>query len=245
MSDKILNLILSKEDISWRTILVDLVKSEQMDVWDVDIRLVTKRYLQVIKKMKELDLKISGKILLASALLLKIKSDHLLTDDLNNLDNLFASSYEEENDEFFELNEDLLSGAIVKAREKGISAAIKPKTPQPRKRKISLSDLTDALQKVVESRKKRLTMLSRDVKRTYIPKSAREISNIIKELMIRVKIFFEKNPKQKLFFNHLISNKSKEETVAMFVPLLHLDKEQKVDLRQKEAFGDIEIRMQK
>ena len=108
-----------------------------------------------------------------------------------------------------------------------------------------LNDLTDALQKVIESRKKRLTMLSRDVRQTYIPKSAREISNIIKELLVRVKIFFENNPKQKLFFNHLISNRSKEETVAMFLPLLHLDKEQKLDLRQKKAFGEIEIRMQK
>ena len=64
MQEKIYDLILGQEEIGWKTILYDLVRTEQMDPWDVDISLLTKKYLDAVKKMQEHDLKISGKIVL-------------------------------------------------------------------------------------------------------------------------------------------------------------------------------------
>jgi chromatin segregation and condensation protein Rec8/ScpA/Scc1 (kleisin family) len=50
----------------------------------------------MLKKLKEHDFRISGKIILAAALLLKIKSKHLLSSGIDNLDQLINGIQEEE-----------------------------------------------------------------------------------------------------------------------------------------------------
>ena len=52
MQQKIFDLLLEQEEISWKTIIYDLVKSEEMDPWDINITLLTQKYIQVIKEMK-------------------------------------------------------------------------------------------------------------------------------------------------------------------------------------------------
>ena len=74
MQEQIFDILLNQEELSWKTILVDLVHKEQMDPWDINITLLTQRYIEVIKAMKENNLRISVKILLAAAFLLKMKS---------------------------------------------------------------------------------------------------------------------------------------------------------------------------
>src|SRR3989344_3373353 len=94
MQQEILDLVLKEEEVSWKTIIFDLVKSEQMNPWDIDISLLTQKYLEVIKKLKEHDLKISGKVLLAAAILLKIKSTHLIDKDIFQFDALLNQEEE-------------------------------------------------------------------------------------------------------------------------------------------------------
>ena len=48
--DRIFGLLMSKTDeITWQTIIFDLVKSEQMDPWDIDISLLTQKYIDFEK----------------------------------------------------------------------------------------------------------------------------------------------------------------------------------------------------
>ena len=74
MQDQIFSILVEQNDITWKAILYDLIKSEKMDPWDVDLGQLTHRYIAKVKEMKEHDLKISGKVVLAAAMLLKIKS---------------------------------------------------------------------------------------------------------------------------------------------------------------------------
>ena len=74
MNDKIYNMLIQKDEITWQSILLDLIKSEQMNPWDMNISLLSQRYLETVRKMQDANFLISGKILLACALLLKIKS---------------------------------------------------------------------------------------------------------------------------------------------------------------------------
>ena len=48
MQEKIWDLLIKEEEISWRTILYDLVKSEEMDPWNIDITLLTQKYIETI-----------------------------------------------------------------------------------------------------------------------------------------------------------------------------------------------------
>ena len=52
MQEQIFDLLLNQEDVTWKTLLYDLVKTEQMDPWDVNISLLTQKYIDTIKKFK-------------------------------------------------------------------------------------------------------------------------------------------------------------------------------------------------
>ena len=78
MHDRIMDIVMGEDEITWKTMLYDLVKAEGMDPWDIDISKLTRNFIDMIKTMKKMDLRVSGKVLLASALLLKFKSNSCL-----------------------------------------------------------------------------------------------------------------------------------------------------------------------
>src|SRR3989338_8864918 len=148
MQQKIFYLLLEQEEIGWKSLIYDLIKTEQMDPWDVNITLLTQKYIQAIKAMQKHDLRISGKILLAAAILLKIKTSHLLEHDITKLDQLISQNNEGIGEE--ELFEELESGE-KRLREK---YKLITRNPQPRTRKHSVNDLIEALQKAMASKKR-------------------------------------------------------------------------------------------
>lgn len=59
-------------------LLLHLIRKNQMDIYDIEISKITSQYLEVIEKMKALDLDIAGDFLVMAATLLQIKSRLLL-----------------------------------------------------------------------------------------------------------------------------------------------------------------------
>ena len=154
MQQKIYDLILNQDEVTWKSIIYDLVKTEQMNPWDVNLTQLTKKYIETVKKLKETNLKISGKVVLAAAILLKMKSNKLLHEDIEELDRLIALTEETEDEEFFsEFTEDLLNKNPAHLEQK---YHLIPRQPQPRTRKVSIYDLVDALQKAMETKRKSL-----------------------------------------------------------------------------------------
>lgn len=227
MQEKIFELLFDKDEITWQTILYDLVRTEQMDPWDIDISLLTQRYLEMLKKLKETDFRLSGKVLLAAAILLKIKSNRLVG-DIDKLEELMTSTGEEE---FYEDIEE------IEQSEEG-EATLIPRTPQPRKRKVSIYDLVGALQKALEVKKRRV-LRSIPTAEIEIPEKKKDITLVIKEIYEKIKNFFRTG--KRLTFTNLIPSDKKEDKIFTFIPLLHLTHQQKIDLKQEEHFGEIEI----
>jgi len=229
-------LLFDKDEVTWQSMLYELVRTEKMDPWNIDIGLLAQRFLEMLNTLKEMDFRISGKVLLAAAILLKIKSNRLLGADLAYFDGLFKEKEEEEGllDEIqqTEQQEDLSNVQLI------------PRTPQPRKRKVSIFDLVDALQKAIEVKKRRVM---RDIPsiEVEIPKRKVEISEIIKSTYGRIKSFFRKNQYQKLTFSQLIPSASKQDKVYTYIPLLHLNHQRKIDMTQYQHFGEIEIELLK
>ena len=229
--EKIFQLLYSQDEVTWQTLLYELIKKEQMNPWDVNISLLTKKYIETIKKLEELDFRISGKVLLAAAILLKIKSNRLLNEDLSELDRLLTQSEEDLIDEL-DLEEP--------QRQDEEKHSIIPRTPQPRKRKVSVFDLVKALEKALEVKQRRVmnSIPPMDVK---IPKKTRDITQIIRDVYGKIKSFFIINKQKTLTFTQLVPSKTKEDKIYTFIPLLHLTNQRKVNLEQKEHFGEIEI----
>ena len=153
MQEKIFELLFDKDEITWQSIILDLIKTEQMDPWDIDISLLSQKYLKMLKKLKDLDFRISGKIILAAAILLRIKSNKLVGEDITELDRLLAGKDLDELQEDFydELQNEFEAGQGSTVFDK---PSLTPKTPQPRKRKVSVYDLMNALQKALEVKKR-------------------------------------------------------------------------------------------
>lgn len=232
-SEKIFSLLFSEDELTWQNIIYDMIDSSEIDPWDVDIGLLAKKFIGRVRMLKEMDFRISGKVILAAAILLKIKSNKLIDEDIAALDSIINSQDQPGDllEELGDVEADL--GSVGKIR-------IFPRTPQPRKRKVSVYDLVRALEQAleVESRRKRWIVTAPIVE---APKKQRDITLVISDVYNKILVHFKDQSTQALTFSRLLPTDSKEDKVLTFIPLLHLETQRKVDMDQKEHFGEIFI----
>lgn len=239
MQQKLFDILLDKDEISWKTIIYDLVKNEEMDLWDIDLKLLTQKFIQIIKDMQEHDFKIPGKILLAAAILLKIKAIHLVDNDIAKLDELINQTDDEIEEELF----DEMGGSTNRKEKQGYKLI--PRNPQPRNRKVSIHDLVDALQRAMNTKKKILAR-QRPVKFTHHVGKKVDIMEVIRDIYHKINYYSDKDKKKKITFTRLLPAKAgKHEKVFTFLPLLHLENQQKIKTEQKEHFDEIHIQLLK
>jgi len=236
MHDQIYELLINKDEITWQTLIYDLIRSEQLNPWDIDISILTKRYIETLKKLKEANFFISGKILLAAALLLKIKSEKFINEDFVNFDNLL---YPQSLDELG-LYDDAPNPYLNYEKPE-----LTIRTPLARKRKVTINDLMSALQKALEVNKRKVMRRLREEEITVpIPEKKIDISALIKNIYNKIVEFF-KYKKETLTFTKLVQSEKKEDKILTFIPLLHLDNEEKINITQNEPFGEIFIEIKK
>jgi len=236
-NEKIFNMLFVEDELSWKDLIYGLIDSEQMDPWDIDVSMIAQKFLEMLTKLKELDFRISGKMVLASAILLKMKSDILIDEDIAKFDRILN------NPDDNLPPEDLVFGPERLSVE-GMS--IFPRTPQPRKRKVSVYDLVNALEKALEvenKRKKRFASAKKVI--LTIPEKKFDLGKAMNSVYEKVEVHY-KNKKSKgkiLTFEDLIPEGSKHDKVLTFVPLLHLDTQRKIDMEQDNHFSTIAIKL--
>lgn len=77
-------------------LLVHLIESQELDIWNIPIAHITEQYLGYLANMEELNLEVGGEFLLMAATLLAIKARMLLPPDPNDDDELAVALEEEE-----------------------------------------------------------------------------------------------------------------------------------------------------
>ncbi len=231
MQDKLLDMLMQKDEITWKTIIYDLVKTEQMNPWDIDISLLVAKYLEIVKRLQETNFFISGKVLLAAAILLKMKSIKLVDEDIAEFDSMIFPQ------------EDLgeLEDYMESAQPQYEIPKLAMKTPQARKRRVTVQDLVHALEKALDVDKKRMLrkMATERFLAPTIPEKKIDISELIKRVFEKVRNFFTKE--KVVTFAMVVGESGKEEKIQTFIPLLHLANQEKIDLDQKEHLGEIYI----
>ena len=240
MQQELMSMVLEKDEVSWQTVLYDLVKTEQMNPWDLDLSALTQRYILTVKQLQETNFRLSGKVLLAAAIMLKMKCDYFQDHDLRELDALFARMDENEGSEFFsEFSYDLFRTNEKIEKE---DFRLIPRHPQPRKRKVSLQDLMNALKQAMEANRRKV-VYSRPVA-MVIPTNKFDVVAVIAHLYNKIKLHYKTNKDLK-FTSLLPPGSKKEDKVYTFIPLLHLENERKVNMLQTEHFGEISIQLAK
>ncbi|OGJ19896.1 hypothetical protein A3K73_01055 [Candidatus Pacearchaeota archaeon RBG_13_36_9] len=228
--------IITNKEASWQAIIYELIQTEQLDPWDIDISILAQKYLEKIKTMEEANFFISSKVLLAASLLLRIKSEILLNRYIRNLDEILFGKKEDNKQsiEKIEIDEDDLPELI-------------PKTPLPRFRQVTLQELMSALNKAIYTENRR-------IKREITFRRAEKLSQVdfdskkdrvsvaerIRHLYAKIKTYFNKKSGTRLGFTELAGT-GREERIAAFLPVLHLSNQQKVWLEQEKHFDEIWI----
>ncbi len=237
MQDQIYEMLVEKDDITWKSIIYDLVKTEQLNPWDVNISLLVQKYLQKIKEMKEVNLSVSGKVLLAAALLLNMQSKQLLGADLTAFDQLIASTGSSEDEFYQSLEND--TGRIIADQEE--IPPLTPRTPQPRSRKVTIQDLVKALEQALEVKHRRLVKQEAIQLKLNYPEHTRDITIATKNVHKKILEYLVEQGRGMITFSTLSPEPSRHEKVHTLIPLLQLSNEREIDLHQPKPFYDIAI----
>lgn len=230
--DQIHELIFSNK-LSWQAIIYDLINTEQLDPWDINLSLLANKYLEKIRILEESNFFISSKVLLAAALLLRMKSEILLDQDLPELDAILYGRKDQEKKSVqnrIEFDENV--------------PGLVPRTPLPRFKKVTLQELLASLDLAIntENRRIRKVVLAKQQEMETaisLPKTRINLKDRIHEVYEQLRDIFSKQENKVAFSD--IAGKTSEERIATFVPLLHLDNQQKVWLEQPGHLEEIWI----
>lgn len=233
--DTFLSNLMAQDDITWQAILFDLVNSNEIDPWDIDLSVLSANFLKMVREMKETNLKISGKVILASTILLRLKSGRFIDTDLAQLESLIASMNESE-DDFDEDGE--FQTVLGKGERKNYK--IYPRSPQPRKRKVSVYDLVRALEGVIEKQKIRVRKRAPQPEMEYHSKSV-DMNIVLRDVFNSLYDTVEEKKSDTLKFSDILPSNERNDIVATFLPLLHLTNQRVTDLYQEEAFSDFDV----
>lgn len=230
--EQIYDLLFSRE-IGWQEIIYDLINTEQLNPWDIDIVILTDKYLNKIRELEEADFFISSKVLLAASLLLRIKSEILLNHYIKSIDEILFGKKEDKkySMEKIELDEEIPELIL--------------RSPIPRLKKVTLQELIESLNKAIHTENRRIKkeIINNNALREtkiFFPKRNFSIKDKIKEIYEKIFGHLGEEKKHKVSFTELIGG-DKEEKILCFYPLLQLDNQKKIWLDQKVHFEEIYI----
>lgn len=218
-------------------LLLHLIKTSKMDIYDIKIEEITKQYLDFIKAQEKLELDISSEYLVMASELIEMKSKLLLPntkddeieEDLReNLVNRLIEykKYKEMIDTFKRLEsdrKDIFTKNPMDLREFKNNDSINDD--------ISLDDLINALNNFLkrkEYEKPRTTKITK--KELSVTDRTFEIRNKLKK-------------SKKLSFFELFTVKTKEYVVVTFLSILEMAKSGEIKIVQDKNFNEITINL--
>lgn len=226
-------------------LLLHLIKTSEVDIYNIPIAQITEQYIEYLKAMEELDLNIASEFILMAATLLEIKSNMLLP----------KVKKEDETSADEDPRKELVEKLIEYKKYKEMSLKLKDmeednyiyfKTPEiiddidNREEffeNITLENLMFAFKRVVDSYENRFNKLGK------IPENISYDEYKIEDKMDEIRQALKSNVKIKFedFFNKA---EGKMEIVVIFLAMLELIKLKFINVIQRENFGDIVIERQ-
>jgi len=219
-------------------LLLDLIRKQDIDIYDIPIAKITAQYLAYVEKLRELDVNIAADFIYMAAVLIHIKSKMLLPRDP-------AATSEALDDPRTELvnrlieHEKFKSAAQMLMQKQQIENAV---LSNPAIKEFMDAEGTEAefAADVIDLVKTFQQIMERARTRPMIQvdEDGVTVSQMIDYLRRRLSL--EEKP---LRLKQLLRNvNSRQALVCMFLALLELVRLQAIQLRQNRTFGDILLR---
>ena len=206
---------------TWREVLMELVHSNQIDPWNIDVVEITKKYIEQVQKMTMNDLRIPANLILAAAILLRFKSDML------NLDEPEPQMTLDDYSEHVQISD------IPMLELRGRI---------PPKRRVTLDELVSAVEEVFSREQERASpRIPVEIPPAIEIKLAE--FNLDEQMgQVQTKINRQKDGEGLVAFSALLDTPTRQSVVYTLLPLLFLAQRGEVSLAQDPFFGEIFIR---
>ena len=218
-------------------LLLDLIRKQELDIYDIPIAKITAQYLDYIHRLQELDIEVAGEFIYMAATLIYIKSRMLLPPDPE----LPAEQQEDPRRELVDqlLEHEKFQHAAQMLQEKQILEAAAWSNPalktfaddsQEPGLAVGLYDLVKNFQQVLERARKR--------PRLDIEPEGVTVGQMIQWLRDRLA-----QARGSLVLGDLFDLFSTHRAlITLFLAILEMVRLQAIVLRQKQAFGEIYLR---
>jgi len=224
-------------------LLLDLIRKQQVNIYDIPIASITQQYLEYMKRALELDIELSSEFVYMAATLIHIKSRMLLPKDPE----LEKISHEEDpRQELVDrlLEHERFKNAAEMLQQKRMVEDVSWSNPQMAQflaeseepeLAISLFDLVKTLQTVLERAKNR-PVYQVGTEEVSIPEMIRYLERVFGELgtgetLLAAELFDRQS--------------SRRAMICLFLAMLELVRRQALSLTQEDAFGTIGLKKQR
>lgn len=219
-------------------LLLHLIKEQDIDIYDIKIKDITKQYLDYIRHMKELNLEIASEYLVMASELIEMKSKMLLPkkkekedDDYEEdprellIERLLAyKRYKEVTSEFKDLE---LTRKMVFTREPdNLNRYVKE---DENSEELGVADLIDAFNNLLKRKELDRPIATKITKKELsVTEKVNKIKNILRN-------------KKKINFEDIFEVSTKEEVIISFLSVLEMVKKDEILLTQEGNFKNIVI----
>lgn len=223
-------------------LLCDMISKQKIDIKDISIIEITKQYLSYINMLEAMDLEVTSDFITMATKLLEIKSKYLL---------FSQRELDEEEDPRLELMEQLKEYKKYKKASEVLKDSVDYlNQPYYRNREeIIIDDKVDLNEISIESIKSILPYIFKvkNIEEENETKKDERLNKIVRGKIISVeeKIEYIQNiltTADKISFNNIIKDNTKDEVIATFLSLLELIKAKEIVVVQENFFEDIIIK---
>ena len=217
-------------------LLLDLIRKQQIDIYDIPIARITQQYLDYLHWLEELNIDVAGEFIFMAATLIHIKSRMLLPPDPNALPEEEEDPRQElvhrllEHEQFKNAAQMLQSKRMVEEAmwsQPGIGEFVEA-ADEPGLA-VSVFDLISTFREILERAKKRPQIEIRREEMT-VAQMVDHIKQVLRAKSGPVSL-------EELIAGYLW----REALIALFLALLELVRVRAILLRQKELFGPITV----
>ncbi|MCW6159626.1 MAG: segregation/condensation protein A [Candidatus Micrarchaeales archaeon] len=212
------------KNVTWRELLYELVETNKLDPWDIDIVRVVDGYVSLVKQMKVMDLHLPANIILAAAILLRLKSDTL---------------------KIFELPKEEVPEELITTGPR-ILPDVPPLSPRLRlqpNRKITLAELMQALDEAMKLKEKKETYAEAIPEPMQFVIEKVDIDTKVENILALVKANVDKTGLTTFANLANTFNNSESILLELFIPLLFLAHKERVALAQEKFFDEIFVKV--
>ena len=216
-------------------LLLHLIKSNKMDIYDINIELITREYIDYINNNKDLTIDACSEYLVMASELIHLKSKLLLHHEDEDDEEYEINNEEELRDRLLEYQKikDMANEfRVLEERRSYVYTKLPSNLNEFREEAklntdITLNDLLNAFEEFLKRQKSKKPSVTTVTKKEF---SVEERNNSIRKII---------KDRGKINFLDLFDNISKPYVIITFLSILDLSKKSEIIITQDKNFGEI------